>query len=381
MSTEGDKIQSPEANVIGARQLNNSQSEERTDGAEQRKNKKKKKRPKRQRTRSDSGYTEEELVDIKQTPCKQKCFSEEESEDPKSCKVLGEVLWEGVSENGSKLFCIEKDYKKFLIEESSNKFEERMTNKASIRTKKPSLRTSESDAMFASYEEEESVFIEQEGKENNVIIENPREPLVKDYDENNAEKQQPKNGNQFLSKKIVVAFCFSLFLVVAGVATTLVVLQTSSSNKTLKETSPFMFSRTKQMNQQIPDYKTKSTSKHKEEDNVTTKNMLFLDSTRLLNTSIAKTLVILGGERGKRESIVDTVEVISPSSSTTCKLPSLPRKLKWGNAGFVSNQLMVCGGQTARRNLNRECWTLEAGNRVWENFLNLTRYICFYENK
>merc|ERR1712012_1103883 len=67
-------------------------------------------------------------------------------------------------------------------------------------------------------------------------------------------------------------------------------------------------------------------------------------------------LVILGGERGGQ--VTDAVELVSQQCP---QLPPLPKKVKLGSAGFVSNRLLVCGGETNLQNQNSDCWVLELG--------------------
>ena len=86
-----------------------------------------------------------------------------------------------------------------------------------------------------------------------------------------------------------------------------------------------------------------------------------------------KLLVLLGGESDRKDNIVNGVEVISPNSSLICNLPPLPKSLKWGCAGYLSRHLVVCGGQTGKRNPSLGCWALDPLKRLWTNFRNLTR--------
>lgn len=87
-----------------------------------------------------------------------------------------------------------------------------------------------------------------------------------------------------------------------------------------------------------------------------------------------RALVFLGGERAGY--MTDIVEV-SPfdSSSLSCALPPLPEKLKWGSAGFVSESLVVCGGENERTNPSCLCWVLGGKQDRWHVIGNLTRYI------
>ena len=85
-------------------------------------------------------------------------------------------------------------------------------------------------------------------------------------------------------------------------------------------------------------------------------------------------LVILGGERAGK--VTDTVELVSK----TCSLPPLPKKVKLGSAGFVSNSLLVCGGETVLQNQNSDCWVLKSGAERWQTLEFLYRqtknYYC-----
>jgi len=48
-------------------------------------------------------------------------------------------------------------------------------------------------------------------------------------------------------------------------------------------------------------------------------------------------------------------------------LPPLPKKIKLGSAGFVSNSLLVCGGETNLQNQNSDCWVLKQGSTTWRS--------------
>ena len=78
-------------------------------------------------------------------------------------------------------------------------------------------------------------------------------------------------------------------------------------------------------------------------------------------------LVILGGERAGE--VTDAVELVS----NPCSLPPLPKKVKLGSAGFVSNSLLVCGGETAIQNQNSDCWVLKPGADNWQTLEILSR--------
>ena len=99
-----------------------------------------------------------------------------------------------------------------------------------------------------------------------------------------------------------------------------------------------------------------------------------LEACLTFNQSIAETaLVLLGGEQDGQ--IVETVELFSVSQVSSCKLPPLPKKLKWGNAGFVEDSILVCGGETEQEDHNRACWVLEAATGTWRLLQHqLTRY-------
>ena len=86
-----------------------------------------------------------------------------------------------------------------------------------------------------------------------------------------------------------------------------------------------------------------------------------------------KALVLIGGVLGGK--ITNTVEVSPFSHGPSCTLPPLPEKLKWGSAGFVSRNLLVCGGETGLGNPSRSCWVLESNNSKWTDLgEQLTRY-------
>ena len=90
------------------------------------------------------------------------------------------------------------------------------------------------------------------------------------------------------------------------------------------------------------------------------------------STNAPRVLVFLGGERAGY--MTDIVEVSPFGSSTSCAaLPPLPEKLKWGSAGFVSGNLIVCGGETERHNPSCRCWILGGKGEKWQNLGNLTR--------
>ena len=86
-----------------------------------------------------------------------------------------------------------------------------------------------------------------------------------------------------------------------------------------------------------------------------------------------KALVLIGGEEGGKTT--NKVEVSPFSPGPSCTLPPLPEKLKWGSAGFVSRNLLVCGGETDLGNPSRGCWVLESNNSKWTPLgEQLTRY-------
>ena len=85
----------------------------------------------------------------------------------------------------------------------------------------------------------------------------------------------------------------------------------------------------------------------------------------------ATVLVLIGGESAER--IVSSVEIYPKDQFPSCSLPSLPKRLKWGNAGFVNNNLLVCGGVGPESKLNCACWALDATSQQWRSLDNLTR--------
>jgi len=87
-------------------------------------------------------------------------------------------------------------------------------------------------------------------------------------------------------------------------------------------------------------------------------------------TNAPRALIFLGGERAGY--MTDIVEVSPFSSSTSCGLPPLPEKLRWGTAGFVSGSLLVCGGETELGNPSRSCWLLETKKGKWTSLPKMT---------
>ena len=84
-----------------------------------------------------------------------------------------------------------------------------------------------------------------------------------------------------------------------------------------------------------------------------------------------KALIFIGGDRGG--FITDLVEVSPFGSSASCGLPPLPEKLRWGNAGFVSGSLLVCGGERENTHPSRTCWVLKSKQGKWTALYNMTR--------
>ena len=84
-------------------------------------------------------------------------------------------------------------------------------------------------------------------------------------------------------------------------------------------------------------------------------------------------LVILGGERASQ--VTDAVELVSQQCP---QLPPLPKKVKLGSAGFVSNRLLVCGGETNLRNQNSDCWVLELGAKKWQTMELTDRHVFYF---
>ena len=89
------------------------------------------------------------------------------------------------------------------------------------------------------------------------------------------------------------------------------------------------------------------------------------------NSSSPSVLLLIGGESSER--IVASVNQFSKSLFPACVLPPLPQRLKWGNAGFVNNNLLVCGGVGPDSKLIRACWALDSTSRHWRSLDNLTR--------
>ena len=83
-------------------------------------------------------------------------------------------------------------------------------------------------------------------------------------------------------------------------------------------------------------------------------------------------MLLIGGE--KEGEVVSTVELSPMSQLPNCEFPSLSEKLRWGNAGFVNDDLLVCGGETLDQVLSRHCWALDSNERIWRSLDNLTRY-------
>ena len=83
-------------------------------------------------------------------------------------------------------------------------------------------------------------------------------------------------------------------------------------------------------------------------------------------------MLLIGGER--EGEVVSTVELSPTSQLPNCEFPSLSEKLRWGNAGFVNDDLLVCGGETLDQVLSRHCWALDSNERIWRSLDNLTRY-------
>ena len=82
-------------------------------------------------------------------------------------------------------------------------------------------------------------------------------------------------------------------------------------------------------------------------------------------------ILLMGGER--EGEVVSTVELSPSSQLPNCKFPSLSEKLRWGNAGFVNDDLLVCGGETLDQVLSRHCWALNSNESTWRPLDNLTR--------
>ena len=80
---------------------------------------------------------------------------------------------------------------------------------------------------------------------------------------------------------------------------------------------------------------------------------------------------MLGGEEAGE--LVASVEVVSKNIHSTCNLPKLPAKIKFGNAGFVEDTILVCGGETEYQNHNHDCWALDTTTRVWNLVAHLSR--------
>ena len=90
-------------------------------------------------------------------------------------------------------------------------------------------------------------------------------------------------------------------------------------------------------------------------------------------------MLLIGGER--EGEVVSTVQLFPTSQLPNCEFPSLREKLRWGNAGFVNDDLLVCGGETLDQVLSRHCWALDSNERTWRPLDNLTRYLISIFNE
>ena len=82
-------------------------------------------------------------------------------------------------------------------------------------------------------------------------------------------------------------------------------------------------------------------------------------------------VVILGGEDAGE--LVASVDVVTNNFTSSCNMAKLPVKIKWGNAGFVQNTILVCGGETELQDHNHDCWALDTTTRVWNLVAHLSR--------
>ena len=97
----------------------------------------------------------------------------------------------------------------------------------------------------------------------------------------------------------------------------------------------------------------------------------YMQAQRQDDSSSSTVLVLIGGESSER--ILGSVKIFPNSLFPACTLPSLPKKLKWGSAGFVYDDLLVCGGVGPDSKMNRACWALDSTSRHWRPLDNLTR--------
>jgi len=92
--------------------------------------------------------------------------------------------------------------------------------------------------------------------------------------------------------------------------------------------------------------------------------------------SCQETVFIMAGGQNATQ-IIDDVEVHSNSKKFSMRhsscLPNLPKRLKWGNMGLVSDHLMVCGGQDHEEGQNQDCWLLSAEDGIWKHHKSLDR--------
>ena len=349
-------------------------------------NRNRKRRSKRQRKRSDSGCTEEESGEAEP--------SFKEPRHLKKCEIIGEVIWEGVSEDGGKIFCIEKGNKKILIHENShrnnNSFDvrrEQTNSRARNQNKSRSeLDNSQNYHQMAASNlnhrsreraspdliELTSTLMQKETRMEPTEGESSMELLIEGYEAEPppsfVQKSLKEKGQQFIKQNVwkisLTLFCGTLFLSTIAILNHMSVFGSVNSDKRSILRDPPKLPSLNLM--RLPPIRIAPTGYG------ITENMA---SSHTLNSD--EILIFLGGERGAIGTIVDTVEIIHSSRGSsfpeTCDLPGLPKKLKWGNARFAADQLVVCGGQTASGTPNHMCWALEESTKVWTNFLNLTR--------
>ena len=83
-----------------------------------------------------------------------------------------------------------------------------------------------------------------------------------------------------------------------------------------------------------------------------------------------RVMVMVGGEQDGQ--VVNTVDIF-PYSFSECSrcISPLPDRLKWGNLGFVSGTLLMCGGEVDSKQ-SQKCLAVDRMTGDWRHVSNLT---------